>query len=135
MEPWSGSFAIFYDLALWSRKWRKMAPHEFLLPKNHKKLKKLWKFGVFHLWSLFVHKIIFFTTKDFRTGRAFEITDKMTISQNHGLTSIESTKNPCSYSSTYIFGVSTIDQIITLEWLFCNFLWFGLVVVFLAFMA
>ena len=35
----------------------------------------------------------FFTT---RTGRAFEITNKMSIPQNHGLTSIDFTKNPCT---------------------------------------
>ena len=35
-------------------------------------------------------KHFFFTTRDVRTDRAFEITNKMTISQNH------STKNPCS---------------------------------------
>jgi hypothetical protein len=38
----------------------------------------------------------FFTTRDVRTGRVFEITNKLTISQNHRLTSIDSTKNPCS---------------------------------------
>ena len=30
-----------------------MAPHEFLLPINLKKSKKLWKFGFFDLWPLF----------------------------------------------------------------------------------
>ena len=43
-------------------------------------------------WTLF----FFFTTREIRTGRAFEITNKMAILQNHRLTSIDSTKNPCS---------------------------------------
>ena len=30
-----------------------MAPHQFLLPINLKKSKKLWKFGFFYLWTLF----------------------------------------------------------------------------------
>ena len=30
------------------------------------------------------------------TGRAFEIANKMTIAQNHNLTSFNFTKNPCS---------------------------------------
>jgi hypothetical protein len=41
-------------------------------------------------------KKIFFTTRDVRTGRAFEITNKMTISQIHQLTSFAPTNNPCS---------------------------------------
>ena len=38
----------------------------------------------------------FFTTRDVRTGRDFEITNKMTISQIHQLTSFAPTNNPCS---------------------------------------
>ena len=38
----------------------------------------------------------FFTTWDVRTGRAFEITNKIRISQIHQLTGFESTNNPCS---------------------------------------
>ena len=43
-------------------------------------------------WSHF----FFFTTRDVRTGRAFEITNRMTISQIHQLTSFNSTNNSCS---------------------------------------
>ena len=37
-----------------------------------------------------------FIAGDVRTGRAFEITNKMTISQIHQLTGFKSTNNSCS---------------------------------------
>ena len=56
---------------------------------NYVKLgQKLHCAGTAVWWTQF-----FFTT---RTGRAFEITNKMSIPQNHGLTSIDFTKNPCT---------------------------------------
>ena len=46
--------------------------------------------------ALWWTQIFLFTTRDIRTARAFEITNKKTKSQNHHLTSINSTKSPCS---------------------------------------
>ena len=54
---WFGLVVVF--LAFMTSVMKKMAPHEFLLPINHKKLKKLWKFGFFHLWPLFGLQKIF----------------------------------------------------------------------------
>jgi hypothetical protein len=45
-------------------------------------------------------KNLFFTNRDVRTGRAFEIINKMTVSQNHRLTSFDSTNNRCSLDLT-----------------------------------
>ena len=60
LEPWSHAIAIFVwfglvvvFLAFMTSVMKKMAPHEFLLPINLKKSKKLWKFGFSNLWPLF----------------------------------------------------------------------------------
>ena len=42
-----------------------MAPHEFLLPINLKKSKKMWKFGFFYPWPLFGLQKIFWPFFDF----------------------------------------------------------------------
>ena len=61
---------------LWLQKWKKMAPHEFLLPINLKKSKKLWKFGFFDLWPLFgLQKFfgLFFNFPDLQMSWIFQI--------------------------------------------------------------
>ena len=53
-----------------------MPSREFLLPKNLKKSKKLWKFGFFHLWPLFgLQKIFwpFFNFHGLQTSWIFKI--------------------------------------------------------------
>ena len=70
---------FFLPCTQWAPEWRKA--------KNRQIRSKVTVCG---------HKKISFPARNVRTGRAFEITNKMTISQIHQLTNFDSTNGPGS---------------------------------------